>query len=131
LIIVETTVWIDLFRGIKNEHTAWMARNLGDPRLALTDLTLCEVLQGMRDDALHAGIRKDLLKFGVYAAGGTAHVLAASDNYRFLRKRGITVRTTIDCLIATYCIREGHSLLHHDRDFDPFERHLGLKVIHP
>jgi predicted nucleic acid-binding protein len=67
----------------------------------------------------------------VYATGGTELALAASDNYRFLRKRGITIRKTIDCLIATFCIREGHALLHRDRDFDPFEEHLGLKVVHP
>jgi predicted nucleic acid-binding protein len=131
MIIVETSVWVDLFKETSNEHTDWMRRNLGDPRLALTDLILCEVLQGMRDDKLHGVIREGLLKFGVFATGGTELALAASDNYRFLRKRGITIRKTIDCLIATYCIREGHALLHRDRDFDPFEQHLGLQVIHP
>jgi predicted nucleic acid-binding protein len=129
--IVETTIWIDLFRGVRSEHTAWVDRNLSDQRIALTDLTLCEVLQGMRDDAMHKGVRNDLLKFGVHSTGGTQLALAAADNYRFLRKRGITVRKTIDCLIATYCIRQGLSLLHNDRDFDPFEEYLGLQVIHP
>jgi predicted nucleic acid-binding protein len=131
LTIVETTIWIDFFRGVRSDYTAWVYRNLSNQRIALTDLTLCEVLQGMRDDAMHAGIRSDLLKFGVHSTGGTQLALAASDNYRFLRKRGITVRKTIDCLIATHCIREGHSLLHNDRDFDAFEEYLGLKVIHP
>jgi predicted nucleic acid-binding protein len=129
--IVETTIWIDLFRGVRSEHTAWVNRNLNNQRIALTDLTLCEVLQGMRDDAMHKGVRNDLLKFGVHSTGGTQLALAASDNYRFLRKRGITVRKTIDCLIATYCIKQGYSLLHNDRDFDPFEEYLGLQVVHP
>jgi predicted nucleic acid-binding protein len=130
VILVETTIWIDLFRGVESRHTEWLDRNLGDARIALTDLTLCEVLQGIRDDAMHAAVRKDLLEFGVHPTGGIELALASSNHYRFLRKRGITVRRTIDCLIATYCIREGHSLLHHDRDFDPFEEYLGLKVIH-
>ncbi|QMV19026.1 PIN domain-containing protein [Granulicella sp. 5B5] len=129
--IVETTVWVDLLRGTNNEHTEWMKQNLGDPNLSLTDLTLCEVLQGLRLDTLHREARRMLLKFGVHSTGGAELALAASDNFRFLRKRGITVRKTIDCLIATYCIREGHVLLHHDRDYDPFEEHLGLRVIHP
>jgi predicted nucleic acid-binding protein len=129
--IVETTIWIDLFRATANEHTDWMKRHLGDPRLGLTDLTLCEVLQGVREDSLYTAAREALLKFGVHATGGAELALAAAENYRSLRKRGITVRKTIDCLIATYCIREGHGLLHHDRDFDPFEEHLGLRVVHP
>jgi predicted nucleic acid-binding protein len=129
--IVDTSIWIDLFNGVHSDHTAWMNRNLDDSRIALTDLTLCEVLQGLRNDAMHAGVRKDLLKFGVHSTCGTELALATSDNYRFLRKRGITIRKTIDCMIATYCISKGHSLLHNDRDFDPFEQHLGLQVIHP
>jgi hypothetical protein len=129
--IVETSVWVDLLRGTTNDHTEWMKQNLGDPALGLTDLTLCEVLQGLRQDALHKEARVALLKFGVHTTGGAELALAAADNYRFLRKRGITVRKTIDCLIATYCLREDHGLLHRDRDFDPFEEHLGLRVVHP
>jgi predicted nucleic acid-binding protein len=129
--IVETSVWVDLFRGTLNEHTEWMSRNRYDPQLGLTDLSLCEVLQGLGNDASYAAVRKELLSFGVHSTGGTALAMASADNYRFLRKRGMTVRTTIDCLIATYCIREGYSLLHRDRDFDPFEKHLGLRVVHP
>lgn len=131
MIIVETSVWVDVFCGTVNDYTEWMNRNLTDPRLSLTDLTLCEVLQGLTSDATHAIAREELLKFRVHATGGAELALAAAENYRLLRKRGITVRKTIDCLIATYCVREGHSLLHRDRDFDGFEKHLGLKVVHP
>ncbi len=67
----------------------------------------------------------------VLSSGGVEIAVAAAENYRILRTKGITVRKTIDCLIATFCIREGHELLHRDRDFDPFEMHLGLQVIHP
>jgi predicted nucleic acid-binding protein len=129
--IVDTTVWVDLFRGTRNEHTAWIRRNLGDPNFSLTDLILCEVLQGLRQDALHDVAREQLLAFDVHPTGGIEIALAAATNYRFLRKRGITVRKTIDCIIATYCIQEDHDLLHYDRDFDPFEQYLGLRVIHP
>jgi predicted nucleic acid-binding protein len=130
VIIVETTVWIDLFRGTLNRQTLWLGRNALDPDLALTDLTFCEVLQGIRADIMFERARKQLLAVGVHSTGGVELALAAAESYRFLRQRGITVRNTIDCLIATYCIREGHDLLHGDRDYDAFERHLGLRVIH-
>lgn len=131
MIVVETSVWIDLFRGTANPHTEWVNRRLGDPRLSLTDLSLCEVLQGLNDDATYALVRVELSKFTVHSTGGAELAMAAAENFRLLRKRAVTVRKTIDCLIATHCIREGHSLLHRDRDFDGFERHLGLRVIHP
>jgi predicted nucleic acid-binding protein len=131
VIIVETSVWVDLLNGTLTKQTAWMSQNRKDPELALTDLILCEVLRGLRSDQLYAATREELLKFGVHSTGGTELSLAAADHYRFLRKHGITVRGTIDCLIAAFCIQGGHRLLHRDRDFDPFEAHLGLQVIHP
>jgi predicted nucleic acid-binding protein len=131
LTIIETSVWVDIVRQTQNEQTEWVKQNLGKVRLGLTDLTLCEVLQGMRNDEIHAVVRKELLELEVYATGGVELALAAAENYRSLRKRGITVRTTIDCLIATFCIQGGYELLHRDRDFHPFEEHLGLRVIHP
>jgi predicted nucleic acid-binding protein len=129
--IVETTVWIDSLKGASNAHTHWLSSHLTDANLALTDLILCEVLQGIRDDAVFVQIRKELLKFGVLSSGGQEMALASAQNYRYLRARGITVRKTVDCMIATFCIRGGHSLLHRDRDYEPFEKYLGLKVIHP
>ena len=129
--IIDTTVWIDYFAGTANPHTEWLDRELGRRPFALTDLILCEILQGIRSDPDYKRVRRDLSSFEVLHTGGETLALAAAQNYRFLRSQGRTVRKTIDCLIATYCIAEGHSLLHRDRDFDAFEKHLGLQVIHP
>ena len=129
--IVDTTVWIDYFAGIVNEHTAWLDAQLAGQRLGVTDLILCEILQGVRNDVDFSRLRGELLKFHLFNTGGSDLAVAAAQNYRILRKRGLTVRKTIDCLIATLCIEEGHSLLHRDRDFDVFEKHMRLSVIHP
>ena len=129
--IVDTTVWIDYLGGTANPHTDWLDRELNQQRLGLTDLILCEILQGIRGDATFTRVRRDLSKFEVFKTGGEALAVASAQNYRALRSHGQTIRKTIDCLIATYCLSEGHSLLHRDHDFDPFEKHLGLRVLHP
>ena len=130
MVIVDTSAWIDLLDGAQNPETAWLEREIRRQPVGLTDLILCEVLQGVRDNAVSRQVRSSLLKFEIFDCGGLTVALAAAENYRSLRGRGITVRKTIDCLIATFCIEEGHSLLHRDRDFEPFERHLGLQVVH-
>ena len=129
--IVDTTVWIDYLAGTANPHTQWLDQQLNQQRLGLTDLILCEVLQGIRGDSTFARVRRDMTKFEVFATGGEALAVASAQNYRFLRAHGHTVRKTIDCLIATFCLSGGHTLLHRDRDFDLFEKHLGLRVLHP
>jgi hypothetical protein len=129
--IVDTTVWIDYLGGTANPHTDWLDRELNQQRLGLTDLILCEILQGIRGDSTFMRVRRDLSKFEVFETGGEALAVASAQNYRSLRSRGHTIRKTIDCLIATFCLTEGHSLLHRDHDFDPFEKHLGLRVVHP
>jgi predicted nucleic acid-binding protein len=131
MVIVDTTVWIDYLGGFKNVQTAWLDREISHQRLGLTDIILCEVLQGVRGEAAFARVRNDLSKFQVFTTGGIDLAVAAAQNYRSLRRRGHTVRKTIDCLIATFCLEAGHWLLHRDRDFDPFEQHLGLSVVHP
>lgn len=131
MIIVDTTVWIDYFRGTPTPETDWLDRNLPQHRLGLTDLILCEVLQGVKDETTFERVRRELLKLEVFPTGGTALALEAARHYRTLRAQGRTVRRTIDCLIATFCLQNGHALLHNDRDFDPFEQTLGLAVIHP
>lgn len=131
MIIVDTTVWIDYLGGTANPHTEWLDRELGSQPLALTDLIFCEILQGIRSDAEFTRVRRELSNFEVFDTGGQGLALAAAQNYRSLRSRGHTVRKTIDCLIATFCLMEDHALLHRDRDFDSFEKHLSLKVIHP
>ena len=131
MVIVDTTVWIDYFHGVRNPETDWLDARLERQRLGLTDVILCEVLQGVRDNAAATVVERQLLKLEVFDAGGVDIARAAARNYRVLRSRGHTVRKTIDCLIATFCLEEHHSLLHRDRDFDPFENLLGLSVIHP
>ena len=131
MVVVDTTVWVDYLQGVRNPETDWLDQELDRQRLALTDVILCEVLQGLSDDAIARQIEDLLLRFEVFATGGVDLAREAARNYRALRRRGRTVRKTIDCLIATFCIREGHSLLHRDRDFDAFEKFLELSVVHP
>lgn len=131
MILVDASVWIDYLNGLPTPEADWLDVNLETERLGMTDLTLCEVLQGVkgRDEARH--VREYLLGFEIFATGGTELALAAAANYRFLRERGLTVRKTIDCWVASFCLREGHALLQRDRDFDGFEQFLGLEVVRP
>lgn len=131
MVIVDTTVWIDYLGGTVNQESTWLDRALSRERLALTDLILSEVLQGIRDDSAFRRVRNDLMKFRIFTSGETALAIAAARNYRLLRHRGFTIRKTIDCWIATFCLLSGHRLLHRDRDFDVFETELKLRVIHP
>jgi predicted nucleic acid-binding protein len=131
VVIVDTTVWIEFFQGVENPETRWLNTELDRQRLGLTDIILCEVLQGVRDDVAAKEVERRLLHLEVFDTGGVALAREAVRNYRALRSRGHTVRKTIDCVIATFCLREQHSLLHRDRDFDPFEKVLKLSVIHP
>ncbi len=131
MVIVDTTVWIDYLQGTRNPESDWLNAELDRQRLALTDIILCEVLQGVRNEAAAKEVEGQLLKLQVFETGSVALARDAARNYRVLRGRGHTVRKTIDCLIATFCLREHHSLLHRDRDFDPFEELLDLLVIHP
>ena len=131
MIIVDTTIWIDYFNGNRTPHTDWLDMQLARQRFGLTDLILCEVLQGVRDDGQWQQLRRDLLKFEVFETGGINLAVAAAQNYRMLRRQGLTIRATVDALIATFCLLNGYELLHNDRDYDAFESALGLKVIHP
>jgi predicted nucleic acid-binding protein len=131
VLIVDTTVWIDYFGGVQNSHTEWLDKEVARRRLGVTDLILCELLQGIRGDAQFALTREEMRRFAIFDTGGESLAVDSAMNYRTLRSRGITVRKTIDCLIASFCVREGHTLIHRDRDFDAFEEHLGLQVLHP
>ncbi len=131
MIIVDTTVWIDYLRGMRTPHAEWLEGNLHRERLGLTDLILCEVLQGVTTERAFETVHRELLRFEIYPMGGADLAIEAAKNYRRLREAGRTVRRTIDSLIATYCLRQGHTLLHNDRDYDPFEELLGLLVLHP
>jgi predicted nucleic acid-binding protein len=131
MIIVDTTVWIDYLSGRDNDETDYLDRELSRQRLGLTDLILCETLQGVPDERSFTRVLQELRKFELFETGGEEMAILAARNFRRLRQHGRTVRKTIDCLIATFCLHHGHSLLHRDRDFDHFEQVLGLTVIHP
>jgi predicted nucleic acid-binding protein len=130
MVIVDSSVWIDYIGTAVNPQCDWLDANLNE-ELGYTDLTLCEVLQGARDERTFAKLRFEMDRFELVASGGESLAVASARNYRFLREKGITIRRTIDCLIATLCIERGFALLHRDKDFDEFERHLGLVVVHP
>ena len=131
MVIVDTTVWIDYLNGVATPESEWMDRETARRRLGLLDLMVCEILQGLATDADAARVLRQLRRFEIFETGGVDLAAAAARNYRQLRQRGRTVRKTIDCLIATFCLREGHTLLHADRDFDAFEELLHLQVVHP
>jgi predicted nucleic acid-binding protein len=131
MVIIDTTVWIDYLRGIVTKETSWFERELTSQRFGLTDLILCEVLQGVADEAIARQVLRQLSLFQLYDTGGEDLAVATARNFRMLRQRGRTVRKTIDGLIATFCLRQGFSLLHCDRDYNHFEVVLGLSVIHP
>jgi predicted nucleic acid-binding protein len=131
MIIVDSTVWIDYLNGQVTPQTNWLTNEMGQQRLGITDLILCEVLQGIRDDGMSKKVHQEMSAYEIYETGGHNLAVAAAQNYRFLRKNSITVRKTIDCLIATFCLQQGFTLIHNDRDFEPFEKFLGLSVIHP
>ncbi len=131
MVIVDTSVWIDFLRNVINPHTVWLENAILHQEIGLTSLVLCEILQGARTDARFREFRRDLLQFPIFDSGSTELAIASAQNYRLLRQDGYTVRKTIDCLIATFCMEYGHQLLHNDRDFDAFETRLGLRVLHP
>jgi len=131
MVIVDTTVWIDYLNNVTTPETEWLDSQLTRQPLGLLDLMVCEILQGLATDEEAARVLRDLKRLQLFDTGGLELATAAARNYRLLRAKGRTVRKTIDCLIATYCLREGHSLLHCDRDFVHFERLLWLIVVHP
>lgn len=131
MVIVDTTVWVDYLNDVATPETEWLDGQLTRQPLGLLDLMVCEILQGLATDEEAARVLRDLNRFHLFDTGGLDLATATARNYRLLRAKGRTVRKTIDCIIATYCIREGHALLHCDRDFNPFEQILGLIVVHP
>lgn len=127
MILVDSSVWIDYFRSADTPQVLLLDSLLGQTRIAIGDLIAAEVLQGIRDDKEFNWVKKVFDTFTRVDLCGYDLALKASENYRALRVKGITVRKTIDTLIATRCIEDGLTLLHSDRDFDPFVKHLGLR----
>lgn len=129
MILVDSSVWIDYFNGKKTGKTDWLDAALGNEPIITGDLILTEVLQGFQNDDDFSTARKLLLSFPFMEMVGQELAIKSALNYRFLRKNGVTVRKTIDVMIGTFCIHHHLSLLHDDRDFDPMERLLKLKII--
>ena len=128
MILVDSSVWLDYFRGIDTAESDKLDTLLGTQPLAIGDLMLTEVLQGFtsdRDFRQASGLLATLTQIDI---AGRDIALKAAQNYRTLRAKGVSIRKTIDTLIATRCIEDGLSLLHSDRDFDPFVEHLGMRV---
>ncbi|RZL35410.1 MAG: PIN domain nuclease [Rubrivivax sp.] len=130
MVVVDSGVWIDLFAGRETGATAALARLLddGQTRLVLPDLVLFEVLRGFRAESDLRVARSLFAGLPTEATGGAALAHSAADQYRQLRRLGLTVRNGIDCLIATFCIERGFALLHRDRDYDAYVDHLGLQA---
>ena len=128
MILVDSSVWIDLLNNVVTEPVRRLRALLPTTPLLIGDLILCEVLQGFRIEAQARLVERSLSRFEAVSLIDPELAVKAAANYRFLRRRGITVRKTIDVIIATYCIERGHSLLHSDRDFAPMERLLGLQA---
>jgi predicted nucleic acid-binding protein len=126
MIVVDSSVWIDYFNGTDNPYTAKLDSLLGIELIAIGDIILTEILQGFQSNKDFKTAKAMLLGLTVFDMLGQQNAIAAAENYRFLRKQGITIRKTIDCMIATFCIENGHQLLFCDKDFQPFVENLGL-----
>jgi len=129
MILSDSSVWIDYFNGVKTAQTDCLNSALGSTPILMGDLILTEVLQGFQSDRDFRIARNLLLRFPFMPMGGQELVLESAANYRLLRKKGVTVRKTIDVMIGTFCIHYSLPLLHDDRDFDPMVKFLGLKTI--
>lgn len=128
MIFLDSTVLIDYFNGKNNWQVEILDSILGKELVVIGDYVLTEVLQGFRNDKEFRKAKTILLSFPCFDIGGKAIAIQGAKNYRFLRKKGITVRKTIDTLIATFCIQNKLTLLHNDKDFDPFNKYLNLRV---
>lgn len=129
MILVDSSVWVDYLRGTSTPQTDKLDGLLGSVPLAVGDLILTEVLQGCATDKQFNEVRRLLLNLTMVPLGGEQVAIDAARNHRRLCSLGVTVRKTIDTVIATRCIVDKLELLHSDRDFDPFERHLGLRCV--
>ncbi len=129
MILVDSSVWIDYFNGVAYPQTDRLDGLLSAEPVLTGDIILTEVLQGFDDEADYRAALRLLGRLPFAPMLGREVALQSAMNYRRLRKRGVTVRKTIDVIIATFCIMNQHALLHHDRDFDPMEHQLALQVV--
>lgn len=129
MIVVDSSVWIDFFNGRNVPQVRCLRMLLGSEAIIVGDLMLCGVLQGLESESEAREIEALLRLFEIVPMGGEAVAVLAAQNFRLLRRRGITISKTIDLLIGTWCIKNNIPLLHNDRDFRPMARHLGLAEV--
>jgi hypothetical protein len=127
MVLIDSSVWIDYFNGKETPATNQLDSLLGIEPVSIGDLILTEVLQGFRKDSEYETAKDLLTALKIYKILGIKMAILAADNYRTLRKKGVTVRKTADTLIATFCIEQNIPLLFSDKDFNPFVKHLGLR----
>jgi predicted nucleic acid-binding protein len=127
--LVDSSVWIAQYNQVPNPAVERLRAIVTEGPLLIGDLILCEVLQGFRSEAQARLVQRALSRYQIVAISSPELAIKAAANYRLLRRRGITIRKTIDVIIGTFCIERGHSLLHSDRDFEPMERYLGLQTV--
>lgn len=130
MVLVDTSVWIDYFAGKETQQVFLLDDLLKEDRIIIGDLILTELLRGFRYKLDLIAISEVIKLLEYKDLVGREIAEKSAENYRYLRRKGATVRKTIDVIIGTFCIENGTNLLHADRDFDPMEKHLGLKVIH-
>ena len=130
MIVVDSSVWISHFSNVLHPEVEILRRFHDVETILVGDVILLELLKGAQSDRAVRMIEAELSDFDQVSMVDGDIARQAADHYRFLRARGITIRSSIDLLVGTYCIAHGHELLHRDRDFDHFERHLNLKVMH-
>jgi predicted nucleic acid-binding protein len=129
--LVDTGVWIDYLNGVRSEHTDTLDGGIVEGNVAIGDLIFLEILQGIRGDRDYRMAKKTLLTLDLHEIFGKGMLEKCAENYRALRKQGITIRKTTDVIIATFCIERRMPLLFIDRDFIPFVDHLGLISVLP
>jgi predicted nucleic acid-binding protein len=131
-LIVDTSVWIDFFNGIHNRHTDFLSDAVeSDKPIFLHSIILMEILQGFRSDTDHTAVKDILLSYQFVLEDAIPDAIGASDLYRSLKKKGVTIRKSLDCLIAYSTIKNGLPLLHRDRDFDIIAKHTKLRIVRP
>jgi len=131
MILVDSSVWIGYFNGQTTWQTNMLDNLLSNISIIMGDLILTEILQGFRSDKDYESAKSDLSILPFHEIGGYQVAVNSAQNYRTLRKKGLTVRKTIDIIIGTFCILKDLSLLHDDRDFTPMVDHFSLKVLTP
>lgn len=129
MIVADSSIWIDYFNGTRSKETDWLDQSLGTEPIIMGDIILAEVLQGFQNEKDFKTAKKLLLEFPFVDMIGQELAVKSAMHYRVLRQKGVTIRKTIDVMIGTFCIHNNFALLHNDRDFDPLEKYLKLKVM--